>query len=100
MTEFERIDRGRQAGHELTLLEPAIDSFVSAFMTRQRELARKEPWAAQKVTNLSIAMNIAEDVRDYLKALVQDGELAHNDLSRKRKIEQMSPEQRRYADAL
>ena len=97
---FERIERGIQAKHELTLLGPAIESLVAFFQAQHRELARKNPGAVQQTANLNIAMNIAENVRDYLKAIVADGDLAHEDLKRVRQIQDMSPEKRRHAELL
>jgi ABC-type taurine transport system ATPase subunit len=96
----ERIDRGAQAESALKLLDEAFDAVEAAYMARQREIARSEPWAAQKMSNLAVAANIAEDVRNAIRAIVKDGEVATAELVRTHKIEQMSPTQRRYADAL
>lgn len=96
----ERIDRARQAEIALKQLDPAFDAVIAAYMARQREIARSEPWAAQKMSNLAVAANIADDVRNALKAIVQDGEIATAEMVRTHRIEQMSPTQRRYADAV
>lgn len=100
MMASERIDRGAQAESALKLLDEAFDAVVTAYMARQREIARSEPWAAQKLSSLAVAANIADDVRGALKAIVKDGEIATAEMVRTHRIEQMSPTQRRYADAL
>lgn len=100
MSTSERIDRGAQADGALKLLDEAFDAVVAAYMARQREIARSEPWAGQKMANLAVAANIADDVRAALHAIAKDGDIARAEMVRTRKIEDMSPTQRRYADAL
>ena len=96
----QRVDRGTRVEEALKELDPAFDAVVAAYMARQREIARSEPWAAQKMSNLAVAANIADDVRAALHAIVKDGEMATAEMVRTRRIEEMSPTQRRYADAL
>lgn len=95
-----RVDRADRIEAALKELDEAFDAVGAAYMARQRQIAREEPWAAQKMSNLAVAANIADDVRGALRALVEDGKMASAELARVHKIEQMSPTQRRYADAL
>ncbi len=101
MNDFERIDRGKRASDELKLVDHAVESIIGTCMARARDVVSKEGVrATDKLASLCVAMNAAEGVRDYLKAIVDDGEMAHKDLARVRKLEGMSTEQKRWADLL
>lgn len=95
-----RIDRANRAEAALKELDPVFEAIIDTYMRRQREIARSEPWAAQKMSNLAVAANIAEDVRNAIRSMVTDGDIAREELKRSRHIEEMSPERRRYADML
>lgn len=79
----------------LTHLGPAFDAVEAIYAERLREVAVKEPWAADKLRALALAQKISEAVRGHIEAIMLGGEVADKQLDRVRKIEKMSPERRR-----
>lgn len=76
-------------------LRPAFDAVTALYADRLRDVAVKEPWAADKLRALALAQKVAEAVQGHIEAKVTGGDVAEGELKRLRKIESMSPERRR-----
>lgn len=90
-----RVNRAGEAESALKQLDPAFEAVISLYMKRMTEIASKEPWEGRKITSLAVAAKIAEEVRDFIKAIALDGPVAMDELKRLRKIEAMTPERRK-----
>jgi|GEM_PF-3482640 len=75
-------------------LRPAFEAVTDLYAQRLKDVAVKEPWAADKLRALALAQQIAEAVQGQIEAKVTGGDLAEHQLKRMRKIESMSPERR------
>lgn len=76
-------------------LRPAFEAVEGLYMARLQDVAVKEPWAADKLRALALALKISQAARAQIEAKVKGGDLADDQLKRLRKIEAMSPERRR-----
>lgn len=90
----ERISSAAEAEIALRHLGPASDAVIAAYMRRMTDVAAKEPWEARKITNLAMAARIAEEVRNWVEAIVRDGAVAQQEVERVRRIEKL-PEARK-----
>src|SRR4249919_576859 len=99
MTEAERIAKAERA-------QRAYDEFIGPIMAETRdaysarivEIAATELNSrkrADKLTALSFAIRIAEELDTGIKASIMDGDLAEQEKLRTEKIEAMTPSERR-----
>lgn len=88
----ERADKAEQA---LAHLRPAFEQVEALYAERLREVAVKEPWAADKLRALALAQKISEAVREQIEGIVAGGEVVEQQVARAKRIEKMSPERRR-----
>jgi hypothetical protein len=99
MTPKERIEHARRA--ELAWDEffaPMIEAMLGEYQARMVEVANTElnpRKRADKITALSNAIRIAQNLRDGMRETIRDGELARQDMTRAEKIENMAPSARR-----
>ena len=100
MTPAEIIGRGDEAKAELRLTSEAFQAIRDTCMARMLVLSRKVPIDPDALHMLAVTVNVADDVEAILKGYASAGEVAEDQLARLRKVEQMSPTQRRYADGL
>lgn len=100
MTPAEALGRADQAKAELALTSEAFQAIRDTCLARMLVLSRKSPIEADALHMLAVTINVADDVEAILKGYVADGKVAEDSMARLRKVEQMSPERRRYADAL
>lgn len=93
----ERAARSQEAEQAMKkFLAPAFDCVIATYMERLTEIAAREPWSAQKMTNVAMAARIAAEVRSQIEAIVHDGEVAANGMQMTRKVEQMSLARRKW----
>jgi hypothetical protein len=96
VTPQERIERGGRAKRALDeFLQPAFDVAASEYAARLKEVAAREPWAANKIAALANALRIVEEVQGQITGIVYDGEHAKQGKARAEVIEQLSPAKRR-----
>ncbi|MBO9624161.1 MAG: hypothetical protein J7500_15745 [Sphingomonas sp.] len=95
MTPEDQIEAGRRAKAALAVLDDAFDAVSEGYLTRLRQIAVAEPWAADKLRSLALAQQIAEGVRNHIKAIAAGANVGEAELEYRRKIERMSPERRR-----
>ena len=104
MTEAERIAKAERA-------QRAYDEFIGPIMAETRdaysarivEIAATElnsTKRADKLTALSFAIRITEELDTGIKASIMDGELAQQERLRAAKLEKMTPSQRRIYDLI
>lgn len=99
MTEAERIARARRA--ELAWDEffaPMIEAMLGEYQARMVEVANTElnpRKRADKITALSNAIRIAQNLKDGMRETIRDGELVQQELIRADKVERMAPSARR-----
>lgn len=75
--------------------EPAFEIVGEAYLTRIEELSAREPWSAAKITALANAVRIAKELRSQIEAIVHEGTEAQHKIDHAKKIEQLTPSQRR-----
>jgi len=99
MNEAERIARAHRAQSALDeFLSPMLDALRTEYAGRIAEIAATElhpTIRADKITSLSIALKVIDNVRSGMVEIVRDGELANQSKARAEKIEQMSDAQQR-----
>lgn len=99
MTPQERIakaERAQRAWDEFIGLQ--IEDMIGAYSSRIVEIANTElsrDKRTDKITALSHAIRITENIREGLLAAIKDGELARKDKLRAENIETMTAPQRR-----
>jgi hypothetical protein len=99
LNEAERIaraHRGKVAFEEF--FEPMLGELQNAYSERLVEVANSElnpANRADKITALSNALKILNNLEAGMKAIVTDGEIAMRDKARTDKIEQMTAPQQR-----
>ncbi len=76
-------------------LRPAFERVEAVYTERLKQVAVAEPWAADKLRNLALALKISEAARLQIEELVAGGNVAESEMTRIAKIEKMSPERRR-----
>jgi hypothetical protein len=97
MTPQERMERGSRAQRAIEeFMQPAFDVVCSEYAARLKEVAAREPWAANKIAALANALRIVEEVQGQIVGIVYDGEHARQGKTRAEKIEQLSPAKRRF----
>jgi hypothetical protein len=100
MTDLQKIARGQRA-------QAAYDEFVAPIITECRniygerivEIAAGElnrDKRTDKLTALSTALRILDQVEGGIKAAIMDGEIARQNKLKAESIEQMSPANRRF----
>lgn len=98
MTPAQDAQRGRQAKEALEFLEPAFKEIRAQYADRIKEIAVKElngKKRTDKITCLSTALRVTEEVEGIIRAIVLHGEVAAKDIERMKKVEDMTPAQRR-----
>lgn len=99
MTNSDPIERARRA--ELLreeFLDPIMGDIRKSYAERIVEIAATElnpKTREQKITALSVAIRILDNVQQGLLATIMDGEIAHRNLIKHDKIEAMTAPQRR-----
>jgi hypothetical protein len=99
MTEAQAAARGiRARDYRDEFLGPILDDMRAAYANRIVEIASKEhdPKArADKLTSLSVALRILENIAGGIDAAIMDGEIAEKNMLKVEHIEKMSAPQRR-----
>ena len=98
MNDFEAVARGQRAQQAEEFIGPILDDVRAAYAERIVEIASKEldPKArTDKLTALSTAMRILDNVSNGLGAIIRDGEVAEGNLIRVENIEKLSPGRKR-----
>ena len=99
MTEAERIalaERATRAYDEF--IAPLLIETRDVYAARIVEIASTElsrDKRTDKITALSTAIRILDELENGIKAVMMDGDVARNEQLRAEKIEQMTPAQRR-----
>lgn len=97
MTDQERIANGEQAQAALDRwLGPAFEAVNAVWTARMADIAVKEPWSDGKIRNLALALKISEEVRKQIEAVAADGKVALADVRHMRKLEELSPERKKW----
>ena len=102
MTEAQKIERGRRA-------QSALDEFITPIITECRntygerivDIAANElnrDRRTDKITALSTALRILDQVERGLQSAINDGEIAHRNKLRASDMEKLSPANRRFLD--
>lgn len=98
MTDFEIAARGQRAEQAKEFIGPILDDIAASYMARIAEIATTELSAAKrsdKLTALSVALKITNNIRSGLTAAIQDGEMAQKSILKSESIERMSAHKRR-----
>jgi hypothetical protein len=98
VTEAERIARANHAKAAWEVLEPLLDDMDAQYTARMVEVANLElarDKRADKLTALSNALRISQNIRAGLQAAMLDGDVAQREKLRADKIENMTAPQRR-----
>lgn len=99
MTPQERIARAERAQACLDeFIQPILDDCRSAYAKRSVEIAVTELNSrkrSDKITALSFAQRILDELENGIKAVLLDGEIASQEKLRAERLEKMTPEQRR-----
>jgi len=79
---------------------PALEAIRADYMVKLTENAERpmEGRALQAVQNMSLALRVTREVEAQIKAIMTDGDAARAELGRARRIADLSPEGRRFAD--
>jgi hypothetical protein len=97
LTDAQRLERARQASLALEhFLDPAFEAVVQAYSERLEQIASATPWEAAKITALANATRIAKEVRSQIAMLVADGADAKQNIDYAKKVETLTPAQRRF----
>lgn len=66
------------------------------YLARLAEIASKEPWATDKIVNLSVAQRIVSEVEGLVQAMIADGAVAEANKAHVEKIEKLPHAKRRF----
>lgn len=102
MTDAERKARGERARmYRDEFLTPILTQHRSEYMERMATVATTELNArkrSEKITALSAAVRILDNIKTGIDAIVHDGTLAEASLLKAEKVERMAPSDRRLLD--
>lgn len=102
ISDAERKARGERAkGYRDEFLTPIIDQHRAEYIERIAQLATTElnpRKRSEKITALSTAVRILDNIRTGIDAVVHDGALAEANLLKAEKVERMSLSDRRLLD--
>ena len=100
MTEAERIERGHRARRAYDeFIGPALQEVRNAYGDRIVEIASTElsrDKRTDKLTALSTALRILEQVEGGLQSVIVDGEMVQKSKLKAAEVEQLSPARRRF----
>lgn len=91
-----RIADAEQAKRLLEQIAPYHERVMEAWAERHREILGTTPWEDHKLRMLAFAYKAASEALALIRADIADGEVARSTLEHVRKIQNLSPEQRRY----
>ena len=98
MTEAERASLGHRAQTALDeFIGPAVQAYRTTLLARIGDVATTELDSrkrADKLSSLSLALRVADEIEGGLKDMVRDGEYAVAQMERIDKIERMTPAKR------
>lgn len=99
MTDHEIAARGQRARSLMEeFVAPALGGMRDEYLARMADVATKEldpKVRADKITALSTALRILDNVTAGIEATIMDGEAAQKKLIRAEDVERMSPTKRR-----
>jgi hypothetical protein len=99
LTEAERIARAQRADAAWDeFFAPMLDELDSVYAERLVDVANTElgrDKRADKITALSHALKITKTLRTGMQAIIRDGEMAHREMLRADRVENMTAPQRR-----
>lgn len=102
MTDEQRKARGfRAQQYNDEFLRPIIAENRDTYAARMVEIATTElnpRKRAEKLTALSVALKVLNNIESGIVAIIEDGKLADKALLRKEEIEKLGREQRRLLD--
>lgn len=100
LSENQRIERARRAKAAYDeFVSPALEEIRNAYGDRIVEIASTElnrDKRTDKLTALSTALRILEQVEGGLQTIIVDGQMAHQSKMRAAEMEQLSPARRRF----
>lgn len=99
MNDSEAVARGTRAlQYRQEFLGPIIDNQRQAYTTRIAEIASTEldpKVRSEKLTALSLALRVLENVSSGIDAAIRDGEIAAQNMAKAENVERMTPDKRR-----
>lgn len=99
MTPAQQADRGRRAKDALEeFVKPAVAEIKARYADRIKDIAVSELNSRKrtdKLTCLSTALRITEELEGIIRAIILQGEVSAKDIERLNKMEDMTPAQRR-----
>jgi len=98
MNDAEAVARGQRAEQAKEFIGPILDDIRGAYADRIVEIASREldpKTRTDKLTALSTALRILENLSDGLEAIVRDGMVAESNLIKVENIERMTPGRRK-----
>ena len=98
MTDRDRAARGHRAAQALDeFVGPAVAAYRATLLARIGDVAVTELNSgarADKLSSLSLALRVADEIEGGIKDMIRDGEYAVEKMSRVEKIERMTPAKR------
>ena len=98
MTEFEIVAKGQRAQQAEEFIGPILDDIRASYADRIVEIASKEldpKVRTDKLTALSTALRILDNLSNGLDAVIRDGEVAEKNIIKVENIEKLSPGRKR-----
>lgn len=101
MNERERVERGTRAKRAIEeFVAPEFDYARNLYLRRMADVAATElnpAIRADKITVLSMALRVLDEVHGAINAVILEGEKARADMIRVERIEQLTDSQQRLA---
>ena len=101
MNDFEQAARGQRAAQAAEFIGPILADVRGSYMDRIVEIAATEldpKSRTEKLTALSIALRILDNVDAGLTAVMRDGEMAEKNIIKVENVERMGVHKRRIFD--